>query len=335
MPSALYNTFHIYNAEIHLSGNPDLVASASDYLCLLYHGVVQHAVKPQKFELHLVDALPSVPSDAVRIIEGPVSIYSRGGDIFFISRDGGSCIKLDPTAGEAEGLFSKHALKDSSKISSLVGSLIVEILRYQGLYFLHAACVYGNGRAYLFSGDGGTGKTTASLSLVLQGFQYVADDSLFFSEHNEQIVVSPFYTHFHVDETLAACFPGISGTKTMKGFRDDVTKVRVNMPELFPDLFVPSLSPDYIIFPRIVLREKSAFSPLNQTEVYIRLLKQIILAVDALSSLNQVKTLAKLVKQVKGYELFMGKDMYGDPRILAGLLAELDRENESTQEIQS
>lgn len=66
----------------------------------------------------------------------------------------------------------------------------------------------------------------------------------------------------------------------------------------------------------------------------MRLLKQILLAVDVNISRHQVKTLERLVRQVQGYELFMGTDMFGDPKLLPGLLADLERANGSSQQIQ-
>jgi hypothetical protein len=70
-------------------------------------------------------------------------------------------------------------------------------------------------------------------------------------------------------------------------------------------------------------------------EVYTRLLKQTVLAVDTHISRNQLKALEKLVKQVRGFELITGQDMYEDPKILSDLLCEIESENGNSQEIQS
>jgi hypothetical protein len=102
--------------------------------------------------------------------------------------------------------------------------------------------------------------------------------------------------------------------------------MRVNMAELYSDAFVPSLTPERIIFPRISPSWKSSFFPVNQMEVYRRLLKQTILAVDTEISRHQLQALEKLIKQVQGFELITGKDMYEDPKILPILLNQIESE---------
>ena len=336
MHSAIQNTYAVQGKKIHLYGDLQLIGRVSDYLCLLYQGNVPRDAKPLQFELSVVEEVPNMPSDAFRIIEGPyISHFTSGEKILFVSKDGTSLISLDPVKGEAKGFIHREISQDADTFYSLVGSLLIETFKYEGLYFLHGACVYGNGKAYLFTGDSGAGKTTAAFSLVRQGFQYVSDDSLFFSERKRHIAVSPLYTHFHADENLGNRFPEISGGKKLQNFQEGIRKVRVNMSELYPDSFVPSLIPDYIIFPQILPLGESSLSPLNQMEVYTRLLKQTVLAVDTHISRNQLKALEKLVKQVRGFELITGQDMYEDPKILSDLLCEIESENGNSQEIQS
>lgn len=49
-------------------------------------------------------------------------------------------------------------------------------LRSRGLQLAHGAAVGRGGRGILLTGRGGSGKSTTSLSLVTEGWQYVADD---------------------------------------------------------------------------------------------------------------------------------------------------------------
>src|SRR5262249_25122447 len=51
--------------------------------------------------------------------------------------------------------------------------------RAQGLVPLHAACVGERGRGVLLVGDSGAGKTTAALHCLLQGLEFVSEDSVF------------------------------------------------------------------------------------------------------------------------------------------------------------
>lgn len=336
MQIAMQNTYQIQGNEILLQGDPYLTARVSQYLGLLYQGETAPGAKPLTFEVHLVSEPPCIPPEAVKAIEGPHALsYNCGEKTLFVSRSGSSMISLDLAKNEAEGFFDRKFSEDLSKFFSMLGFTITEILKYQGLYFIHGACVYGRGRAYLFSGSSGAGKTTAAFNLVRQGFQFVADDSLFFSLRNGEIVVTPYYTNFHVDKSVVIRCPEISGAKELKDSPRGFTRMRVDMSKTYPGSFVPSLKPERIIFPRIARSGESSFSPFNQIEVYKRLLKQTILAVDTEILRNQLQALEKLTKQVKGFELVTGKDMHEDPKILPFLLDQMESKYGNSKKIQS
>ena len=329
------NTFQIQGTEILLGGDPHLTTRVSEYFRLLYEGGVSGKEKILKFELHLAEEPPCLPPHAVKAIQGPYACcYTCGEKMLFVSRDGTSMISLDLAKGEAEGFIDKMFSEDSPKFFSLLGLTLTETLKYLGLYFLHGACVFGNGRAYLFSGSSGAGKTTAAFNLVRQGFQFVNDDSLFFSEKKGEIVVSPYYRNFNVDKSIVIRCPEISDTKELKDSKRGCARMRVDMLRIYPDSFVQSLTPERIIFPLISDSAESSFSPLNQMEIYRRLLKQTILAVDTEILRNQLQSLEKLTKQVKGFELITGTDMHEDPKILPILLNQMESEYGNSKKIQ-
>jgi hypothetical protein len=51
--------------------------------------------------------------------------------------------------------------------------------RVQGLVPLHAACVASGGRGFLLMGGSGAGKSTLALHCLLQGFEFLSEDSTF------------------------------------------------------------------------------------------------------------------------------------------------------------
>jgi hypothetical protein len=321
----ILNSFQIQGTEILLGGDPHLTKRISEYLHLLYPGDVPEKGKTLKFEVHPAEEPPRLPPDAVKVIQGPYACcYGWGERVLFVSRSGISKICFDPLRGEIQGFFDKEISKDTSQLFSLLGFTLTETLKYRGLYFLHGACVYGNRRAYLFCGRSHAGKTTAAFNLVRHGFQFVADDSLFLSGHNGEMVVSPYYTHFHVDENVVKRCPEVVGGRRLKEERETgFARMQVNMSELYPGSFIPSLRPDRIIFPQIVSSGTSSFSAISQMTVYERLLKQTILAVNTEVTRNHLRAIENLTRQVKGFELFTGPDMYEDPKILPALLEQM------------
>jgi hypothetical protein len=317
------DTYYVHGTRILLTGHPELTGRVSEYFRSLYPGEASLDAKPLKFQVYLAEDLPKFPPDAVKVIEGPYTCcYGSGEKVLFVSGNGTSMIRLDPLEFEAEAFVDKEFTEDPLKFFSLFGFAMIEALKYKGLYFLHGACV-GNGKAYLFLGESCAGKTSAAFNLVRQGFQFVADDSLFLSERNGEIVASPYYTKFHVDRILVNRCPEISGAKKMKESKRGFTRMQVDMLKTYPHLFVPSLTPERIIFPRITCSGQSSFSTLSQMEVYRRLLLQTILAVDPEISRNQLQALGRLAKQARGFELLTAKDVFEDPKILPALLQQM------------
>lgn len=294
----------------------------SDYFQPLYQGEYAQNQTPIKFELRLVNSPFNIPANSVKVINSPaVSIYSKNSKIYFLSKSG-SIVFLDPIVRKVKGFLKKEIVKNPGELFSLLGSSIVEILKYYGFYFLHAAALCIDKVAYLFSGDGGCGKTTIAISLIREGFNYVSDDSLFLRNWNNKIIVSPMYKHFHIDQDLFEHFPELLGGRTIRIPKN--TKVPIDISNYFPDSFVSSLMPDVIIFPKMTSNRVSMLNRLSQTESYKRLLKQTVLAADKNISLSQLRTLEKLVKQTKGFELLSGRDIYDDPKILIVLLNKID-----------
>jgi hypothetical protein len=312
------DTYYIHGARILLRGHPELTECVSEYFRPLHQGDVSSDAKPLKLEVHLVEEPPQLPSDAVKVIERSRTLcYICAEKVLLVSRDGTSMFLVDPVKGEVKGFVYKEL--DPLVFIPLLGLTVVETLKYRGLYFLHGACV-GNGRAYLFLGRSRAGKSSAAFNLVMQGFQFVGDDSLLLSEHNGDIVVSPYYMKFHVDQILVNRCPEIKVIKKIEESNRGSTRMQVDMVKNYPDSFIPSLTPKRIIFPKISSSVESSFCPLNQMEVYGRLLKQTSLPPDKAILQNQLKALGKLVKQAKGFELVMAKDVLDDPKILPVLL---------------
>jgi hypothetical protein len=316
------SSYIVQGIEIDLLVEDCLSFYVSEYFNPLYEGEYAQNLIPVKIELRIVNDQPNIPSNSVRVINSPlVTFYSDNNRVYFLSKSG-SIIFLDQTLKKVKGFLKQEIIKNPCELFSLLGSAIVEILKYYGCYFLHAAALNVNKVAYLFSGDGGCGKTTIALSLVREGYNYVSDDSIFLRENKGAITISPMYKHFHIDQDLAKHFPELS-RNGMIGIPEG-TKAPLDISSLFPNSFVPFLTPDIIIFPKMTSNRRSMLNRLSQTESYRRLLKQTVLAVNKNISLDQLRVLEKLVKQTKGFELSNGRDIYEDPKILIDLLNEVN-----------
>lgn len=325
MYSLTKSSYVVQGVRIQIVCENRLQLSLSNYFNSLYEGKRRQEIAPLKFEIYVVEEPPPLPADSIQAIKSPsITSYSNGKEIYFVSKDC-SIVWLNLITKNAKGFLKKEILNDLIELHSLIGSPFVETLKYHGLYFLHSAALHCNGVGYLISADGGCGKTTTSLSLVREGFKYVSDDSLFFEELNGKIIVHPLYTNFHIDQDLAERFPEVARGKNLT--IPEGIKVSVDISQIFLGSFIPRLRPDVIIFPKLTSNGESQLYTLSQMEVYRRLLKQTVLAVDKEVSRNQLKALEKLVKQTVGFELLSGRDIYEDPKGLLPLIYQVNNQN--------
>ena len=304
--------FKFQGLAIYLQCENILFSMLEEYLESLCKGQTQLELNPLMLELKLVDSPPSFPADAKLEIKGPlVNIYSCKGKGIFFAAEEGSIIYLNIEERKATGFITKNILNILIELLSLVGGPLTEMLKAEGFYFLHAAALSINNTGFLFTGDGGCGKTTTALSLLSKGYKYVSDDSLVFRDIDGEIIVYPLYRTFNLDQDLCDRFHEI--------LRDDDLiipegmKLSVEVSDIFPGSFIQNLKPDFIIFPKITSDKNSRLSTLSQMEIYKRLLSQIILAVDQDTAKLQLEVLGKLVRQISGFELLSGKDIYEEP----------------------
>ena len=115
---------------------------------------------------------------------------------------------------------------------------------------LHGACVCKKGKAIVFVGDSGTGKTTASLPLIEYfGFDMVSSDMCFFNNQKSEIVGTPEKMRI-LPITLKAYSPKYDYLLEM----NNNAKVQLS-PRFFSTIFncniVTTSSVEAIVFPKI------------------------------------------------------------------------------------
>ena len=314
-------SFVIQDLSVEILCEETAYSLVSNYFESICNRKTNPKMKPLRLELHILDEPPSIPTDSVRGIQGPsVTTHARGNDIYLASLDG-SLIHLDTVERKSKAYLKEAILTDTEKFFSLLGQLLVEALRYNGLHFLHAAALNSNGLGLLFSGDGGCGKTTNSLGLVQNGFHFVSDDSIFLEKKDGKVIVHPLYQAFHIDRDLSLRFPELT-EGTDHCIPPDM-KLAIDVSQIYSGRFIPTMTPNIIIFPKITFDAKSHISPLTQIEVYTRLLTQIILAPQKTIIKKNLQLLEKLVTQTTGFELLAGKDVYEDPSKLVEIVDNL------------
>jgi hypothetical protein len=112
----------------------------------------------------------------------PLAMLS-GKDLLTGAPRNGSFSVISPASGSALVSVSRDMLAFPYHLRYELIEFTVYTLasRVQHLVPLHAACVGLNGRGLLLMGESGAGKSTLSLQCLLDGFEFVAEDSVFVS----------------------------------------------------------------------------------------------------------------------------------------------------------
>lgn len=315
-------SFIIQGLTVKLNCQQDLFSALSRYFNSLCQGNNCPETEAVDLQLKICNTPFPLPSDADKELKGPLTTYYSRGDILYFVSTNGSLISLDPIHRVAKGFLTKDILSKPMDFFTFVSEPLVEMLKYKGLYFIHAAALHGNGRSLLVSGSSGCGKTTTSLSLVANGFRYVSDDTLFLQSSNGGVSVYPLYKSFNIDKDLASRFSELIEDQK-RPFSGD-TKIPIDISKIIPGSHTPSAKPDVIIFPQIYSRNQSKIRPIGSLEAYKRLLSQIILAIDKNIAKKQLRVMELLVKQTKGFELLSGKDLYENPFSILKIIDELN-----------
>ena len=153
-----------------------------------------------RFEIRGVRAVER-PSGAGRPVYpwdvGEASWFDAAG-LLFISAGDHTRLLASPASGLVQITTDRLRLDDAWLLARPLLTLpLVELLKWRGLYSLHAAGVAAGGRALLLAGASGSGKSTLALALARGGLEFMSDDMVFLTADGrvlsfpEQLDVSP------------------------------------------------------------------------------------------------------------------------------------------------
>lgn len=99
---------------------------------------------------------------------------------------------FDAQGNEIWGFYSQEYLFNDA-ISFLLGYVLGNVIRIRGDVAFHASAIAIAGRAILFTGDSGAGKSTTAAALSRIGYPVLADDIAVIKSINNQYWVQPGY----------------------------------------------------------------------------------------------------------------------------------------------
>src|SRR5919106_6418542 len=114
-----------------------------------------------------------------------------------------ACIGIDPDDDVLGG--------DLWTLSHPLATLpLVELLKRQGLYSVHAGGLCRGGRGLVLPGTSGAGKSTLTIALVRAGFGFLGDDTLFLVHRPEGLRLLAFPDEVDLTEQTVEFFPELA-----------------------------------------------------------------------------------------------------------------------------
>ena len=196
--------------------------------------------------------------------------------------------------------------------------LLLEMLRGQDLFWLHAACVAHGGRAVLLVGQSGSGKTTSCLNLAGHGFEFLGEDRVFLRSDRGRTSLLAYPRDMAVTRETLALLPFLNERVGAVSFTS--RKLRIAAATLFPGPRRESAQPGLILFPRVSAAARTTFQPLPAAAALCRILPNSLLASHPAVSARHFQALSALASGSRAYEVAMGRDIEAFPELVLRVL---------------
>jgi hypothetical protein len=190
---------------------------------------------------------------------------------------------------------------------------LAELLKRQGLYFLHAAGVTCAGGAVLLPGTSGSGKSTLAVALARAGFGFLGDDTVFLACNDGGLRVLAFPDEIDLTEDSLVLLGPIDGARQLPG----AAKWQVR-PEQAGCEVKREASPLALVFP-CVGAESAELTPLGRDEAMLELVPNVLLT-ERDSTQGHLDALADLAAAVPSFRLRLGSDPQAAVAAVEGVL---------------
>jgi hypothetical protein len=203
------------------------------------------------------------------------------------------------------------------------------LARRLGAYLLHANALYtlagGAEAGLLLVGEGATGKTTLSLSLIRAGWGYVGDDVVLLDGRSEgDVDAYGVRRGFACTQESAARWPDWADLLAT-GIPLNRHKRWLDLDKYYPGRAAAHCRPQVLLFLTLTGQAQTTLHALDQTPAFLRLLDHtgagILIEPETTPAL--LALLQRLVAQTRAYHLHPGRDVYTEPARVAALLESL------------
>lgn len=271
------------------------------------------------FQISLVEELPPTrekllyvdlaygPDPAV----GQLSVYGSR-HTFSLVFQNCAAITLSPGTGSGDEPVAIQgvattALWQSGRLEDVLFTSLAPVLRRRGYYLMHAFAASREHRAVLFVGPSGSGKTTAGLSLIQQGWQFLANDVVLLRQKGQVVYALPTPNGISLSPRTADLVPGLSGV--IDGTGDLDRAKRYFAASRIISTWGQAGAVKTIIFPRVGRQMHCQMSPTTSALSLARLMESSLDRWDRECIPTHLDLLTRLCRQASICELSLGKDV--------------------------
>jgi hypothetical protein len=200
-------------------------------------------------------------------------------------------------------------------------SALLYIIHRLGYFDLHAAACSRQEYGYLFLGASGSGKTTAMLSLIASGWNYLSDDAMVLSTDPEgRILARALRRSFSLKPDHLDRHPELAGC-AMECV-PKTNKRRFDPRQVWPEKYASVVTPSFIIACSVADAETTHIAPISRAESLARLVgSSPWLMFDRATAPAHLEIFRSLAATSCSFELKAGRDLLRNRDRIASLIA--------------
>jgi hypothetical protein len=323
-PSLVREELNLMGGRFHFESNSEELLALVD---AAYAGLPSHLFSPtpKTFRMKLIltpkPTRDSLRRAARRTEPPPISMFNGAG-FLGSATPSSSFVVLYPEKRTGLVSVSREMLRFPYHVryELLEFGVFTLACRAQGLVPLHAACVGLDGRGILLMGPSGAGKSTVALQCLLDGLDFLSEDSVFVAPKSMRATGTANYLHVRED---SLCWLGRSRARSMIR-NSPIIRRRSGVEKFEVDLrrggFKLAKAPLKIIGVAFLSSRQAATGPLlrslSTSETLARLKREQAYG----ASLPQWRAFSRALLHLGGFEILRGSHPAASVETLRSLL---------------
>lgn len=318
----LADSYSLCGVEIEVSATAEVAALIGARLRFLRSPAAQPASVVVDIRTAADDGFAASPAGRGR----PVYDTPRGHLMYFPEQDQlfidyPGCLRT--LCSPATGLVQSAVV--SERLGSFLAAYpfftlpLMEVMKRNGRFHLHAGCVAREGRGLLIAGPSGSGKSTLTAALITDGWEFVSDDMVLLVRPAGVSAAWGFSSEIGCTDETAAMFGQLRhlvGRPALAGRE----KHPVDVQETFGVFPMPACRPRALVLPTISGERKSVLQAVPASYALRELAPNILLTEHAATQAH-FDMLAGLVNEIPCYSLATGTDLSFASRCLQEILS--------------